>query len=62
MSKLLIGCALLATLEPFGSFCHVNSLFSGAVLCNCYYYREVCITSLDVAVPVTVAGVSVVAG
>ena len=60
VSKLLIGCALLAIIEPFGSSCHVHSLFSEAVWCNCYYYLEVCITSLDVAVPVAV--VPVVAG
>ena len=60
VSKLLIGCALFATIEPFDSFYHVHSLFSGAVSYNCYYYLEVCIVSLDVAVPVDV--VSVIAG
>jgi len=60
VSKILIGCALLATIEPFGSFRHVHSLFSGVVLYNCYYHLDICMASLDVAVPV--AGVSDVAG
>ena len=60
VSNIFIGCALLTKIERFGSFCHVHSLFSGAISYNCYHYLEVCIDSLDVAVPVAV--VYVVAG
>ena len=60
-SKLLIGCAFLATVEPFlvASVMSIH-LFNGVVLYNCYYYLEISIPSLDVTVPVDV--VSVVSG
>ena len=62
-SKLLIGCVFLATIEPFGSFCHSYCLFSEVVSYNCYYYVEVCIASLDVTVPdAIVSAVSGISG
>ena len=60
-SKLLIGCAFLVTIDPFlAAYVTSIHLFSWVVLFNTYYYLEVCITSLDVTVPVAV--VSVVSG
>ena len=56
-SKLLIGCAFLATIDPFVSLCHVYCLFSGAVSYKCYHYLEVCIVLLDMTVPVNVVSV-----
>ena len=56
-SKLLLGCAFLATIDPFVSLCHVYCLFSGAVLYTCYYHLEVCIMLLDMTVPVAVVSV-----
>ena len=56
-SKLLICCAFLATIDPFGSLCHIYCLFSGVVSYKYYYYVEICIMLLDMNIPVAVVSV-----